>query len=422
VSEKDTQRTPVILFGGAEGVLPIAREFTSRGIPVHVLNKRWSEVGFSRGVHRIRLPKDAPYPQCAVDFLLGSESDYLRGSVLLAGLDPALEAIARNRARLAEKFLLDLSDPVAQLKMLDKLATYHIAREAGVTTPKFWEVSTSDDLNRVRDELVYPIIVKPKVSHVFQQVFQAKFIVANDFDAVSKGFGIAEAVGIEVMLVESIPGPDTQLGSYYTYLDENGDHLFDFTKRVIRRYPKNMGVGSYHITDKVEGVREPALKLFRAAGLRGLANAEFKLDVRDGQWKLIECNARFTAANGLVKKAGFDLGTFVYNRIVGIENPPLVDFAPGLRLWDPLRDISAFFELRRLGDITLRQWLASIAVPKMLPIFSWKDPLPSIVRLGTRFSKVRRHMRAQRRAQQLRLRQDNEAQPPADSSALTPQR
>lgn len=422
MSSPKNDPTPVILFGGAEGVLPIAREFTAKGIPVHILNKPWAEVGFSRGVHRIHLPKDAPYPQSAVDFLLGSESDYLRGSVLLAGLDPALEAIARNRARLAEKFKLDLSDPVAQLRMLDKLATYHIAREAGVTTPKFWEIGTAEDLHRVRDELVYPIIVKPKVSHVFQQVFQAKFIVADDFDAVSKGFQIAEEAGIEVLLVENIPGPDTQLGSYYTYLDENGNHLFDFTKRVIRRYPKNMGVGSYHVTDDVEGVREPALKLFRAAGLRGLANAEFKLDVRDGQWKLIECNARFTAANGLVKKAGFDLGTFVYNRIVGIENPPLRDFESGLRLWDPLRDISAFFELRRLGDITFRQWLASLAHPKMLPIFSWKDPLPSLVRLGTRFSKLRRHLRAQKRAEQLKLRHGDEPPAPTESSALTSQR
>ena len=64
-----------------------------------------------------------------------------------------------------------------------------------------------------------------------------------------------------------------------------------------------------------------ALRLFRHVGLRGLANVEFKLDPRDGQYKLIECNARFTAANGLVAKSGIDLGRFVYCRAVGLPLP-----------------------------------------------------------------------------------------------------
>jgi predicted ATP-grasp superfamily ATP-dependent carboligase len=189
---------------------------------------------------------------------------------------------------------------------------------------------------------------------------------------------------MEVVLMENIPGPDSRLCSYYTYLDEEGDALFDFTKRIIRRYPVNMGLGSYHITDHVEGVRELALKLFRHVGLQGLANAEFKYDDRDGQLKLIECNARFTAANSLVAKAGFDLGTFVYNRIVGIPQPPFTTFRTGLRMWDPLRDFRAFLELRARGEMTLIEWLASIMHPTSISYFSWRDPLPSFVRLTKR--------------------------------------
>ncbi len=66
---------------------------------------------------------------------------------------------------------------------------------------------------------------------------------------------------------------------------------------MIRRNPPGMGVGSYHITDWIPEVRDVALQLFKYMGLRGLVNAEFIRDVRDGQLKLIEINARFTAAN-----------------------------------------------------------------------------------------------------------------------------
>ncbi len=186
---------------------------------------------------------------------------------------------------------------------------------------------------------------------------------------------------MEVLLVEKIPGPDSLYSSYYTYLDEEGRALFDFTKRILRRYPMNMGLASYHITADVGQVRELSLKLFRQAGLQGLANAEFKYDERDGRLKLIECNARFTAANKLLARAGLDLGNFVYDRIAGISQPPPTGFRSGLRLWDPLRDWHAFLELRKRGELSLLKWLASVMHRASLAYFSWRDPLPSLARL-----------------------------------------
>jgi predicted ATP-grasp superfamily ATP-dependent carboligase len=219
------------------------------------------------------------------------------------------------------------------------------------------------------------------LSHVFQKKFKVKFFVAENFDRLLEAYRIAESANVETLLVEKIPGPDSKCCSYYTYLDEEGNALFDFTKRIIRRYPINMGMASYHITDRVEHVRELSLKLFRQVGLQGLANAEFKYDDRDGKLKLIECNARFTAGNSLVARAGFDLGNFVYNRIVGNPQPPLTDFRTGMRLWDPLRDWRAFLELRKRGELTFMQWIASVMHPSSISYFSWRDPLPSIFRL-----------------------------------------
>jgi D-aspartate ligase len=68
-----------------------------------------------------------------------------------------------------------------------------------------------------------------------------------------------------------------------------------------------MGPATCHATDHVPDVKNLALRLLDEVGLVGLANAEFKLESRDVQLKLIECNARFTAAKGLVTRAGIDL-------------------------------------------------------------------------------------------------------------------
>jgi predicted ATP-grasp superfamily ATP-dependent carboligase len=381
---------PAILFGGFFQTLQVVQSLAARSIVVYALNDRWNAARFSRLARAIRLPANVPYAQAATAFLTGSASDYLQGSVLLAAGDVELEIVGKHRDTLSDKFLLDLSNPCAQLIMLDKLATYRAAKEAGVATPRFWQVCREQDLYCLREELVYPLIVKPKVSHVFQKRFKVKFFVAEGFNQLLESYRIAKSADIGVLLVEKIPGPDCRYCSYYTYLDEEGNALFDFTKRIIRRYPMNMGLASYHVTDRVDHVREPSLKLFRHVGLQGLANAEFKYDERDGQLKLIECNARFTAANTLVAKAGFDLGNFVYNRIVGISQPPLTDFRIGLRLWDPLRDWRAFLELRKRGELTFLQWLASVMHRSSLAYFSWRDPLTSLWWLISRTARTRR--------------------------------
>jgi predicted ATP-grasp superfamily ATP-dependent carboligase len=192
--------------------------------------------------------------------------------------------------------------------------------------------------------------------------------------------------------MEWIPGPDSLLCSYFTYLDEQGTPLFAFTKRVIRRYPTGMGGACYHVTDWVPQIVEQSNRLFKQAGLRGLANVEYKLDERDGQYKVIECNARFTASNALVSAAGCRLALFVYNRIVGRPLPKMQDFKSGLRLWDPLRDLRSVQELRQLGQINWMSWLKSVLHRQMFAYFDLADPMPAIVRLLTPLKRLFKKM------------------------------
>ncbi len=381
------EAVPVIVLGGSDNALSIARALGRRHVPVFTLNVPSADVSRSRFATPIQLPADVPLDVAITDFLLGEASRRFDGCVLLAASDVGLEILAKNREELQRRFLLDLSDPIAQQRMLDKQETYQVAAENNVPTPLWWTARTCDEIAAIRDELVYPLIVKPRLSHLFQAKFDSKFIVASNYSELEEAFAVTEREGIDVLLCEKIPGPDSQLCSYYTYLDEDGEALFDFTKRIIRRTPKNMGLACYHITDHVPEIHDLALRLFRGAGLRGLANAEFKLDPRDGVYKLIECNARFTAANVLVHAAGMDLASLVYNRLVGLPIPSLDSFRAGVRLWDPVRDLRAYRELSQLGDLSFWGWLRSIAKPQVFPSFRLTDPVPAWNRLRKRIGK-----------------------------------
>lgn len=380
-------RPPAIVLGGGANALSVARSLGRRGVAVHAINDWSSYVRRSRYCRWVALPDEGPREAVWSDFLLGPASDCLRGAVLLACSDEGIQCIANHRERLLEKYRLDDSDPVAQRAMLNKLATYQHALAAGVPTPRFWLARAAQDIAGLRGSLVYPLLVKPLYSHVFEQRFGQKFVIARGYDDLVAAFDKVRGAGIDAMLVEMVPGPDDRLCSYYTYLDESGQPLFDFTKRVIRRYPANMGAGCYHVTDHVPEVKELALKLFRQAGLRGLANVEFKRDDRDGELKLIECNARFTAANCQVARAGYDLAWFVYCRLTGQPQVPFHRFRSGVRLWYPIEDVKAFRELHARGELTWGGWLRSLLHAQSFPFFAWSDPLPTLAAECRRFAR-----------------------------------
>ena len=343
--EENRALPPALLLGGGANALSVARSLGRAGVRVDVLDDDSSYVRYSRHCRRVALAGAAP--QSWARFLLGPESDPWRGAVVLACSDAALTLLAQHREALSARFRLDDSKPAAQLLMLNKRATYQEAREAGVPTPQFWLAETRENVLALEGSLPYPLIVKPHFTHDYEQRSGRKFEVAHDFDQLLRAYDALSADDIATLLVEWIPGPDDRLCSYYTYLDEEGTPLFHFTKRIIRRFPVGMGNACYHVTDWNPEVRDQALKLFQWVGLRGLANAEFKRDERDGQLKLIECNARFTASDCLVARSGFDLAAFVYNRLVGRPQQPLERYAEGMRLWDPVRDFECFLALQQ---------------------------------------------------------------------------
>jgi len=397
----DPARPPAIILGGEANALSIARSLGRAGVASYAINHSRALVRSSRFCSWIDVPRAAPrIEQDWAAYLLGPQSNHLRGAVLLAASDAALELIAGHRQPLSDRFRLDLSNPAAQLCMLNKLCTYEAARQAGVPTPRFWVADDREQLERLKDELVFPLIVKPIISHRYKEKFKgATFARASTFGELLDAFDNTCRAGIKTFLVEMIPGPDDRLCSYYSYLDENGDNLFDYTKRIIRRFPVNMGEGVYHVTDHVPGVKELSLRLCRQVGLRGIVNAEFKLDERDGQLKLMECNGRFTAPDRLLIASGLNLSLFVYERLTGHRPQPPRHFRPGMRLWYPLRDYMAYRQLRKLGMLSFGQWVRSVLHPQVFPIFCWRDPLPAIAHTSRRaFSRTVRLLRAQKSA------------------------
>jgi predicted ATP-grasp superfamily ATP-dependent carboligase len=381
---------PAIVVGGGANALSVARQLGRMGVKVYGLCEPGAFVRHSRFCTAIPVEDggaaggvvggDGGLARAWAAFLLGEQSNSLRGAVLLACSDAGIRLVAENREALSERFLLDESNPAAQLAMLNKLSTYRAAAAAGVPTPRFWVAESARDLEAVRGELVFPLVVKPRLGYVFEAKTGKKLIQVENFEQVAAAVDAVAATGTASVLMEKIPGPDERLCSYYTYLDKDSRPLLHFTKRVIRRYPVMTGTACYHVTDWIPEAVELGNQLFAHVGLRGLANVEFKRDERDGKLKLIECNARFTAADCLVARSGIRLAEFVYCRVTGRPTPAVDDYVKGMRLWDPVRDFQAHRAMKRAGTITTRQWIAGVCRRQTFPYFRWSDPMPAVAR------------------------------------------
>jgi predicted ATP-grasp superfamily ATP-dependent carboligase len=376
-----TSTPPVVILGGSVNALSVARSLGRRGIRIflsasegrHVQYSRYCTKAFPFGRHI----KGSDFWR---DLLLGPRATELRGSVILVCNDEAVGFVARNRAELAKHYVLDGSVPELQLAMLDKQKTLALAESVNVHAPRFWQVENAAQLNAIEGALTFPLIVKPLLSHLFQAKFGGrKYLTASTYAEVRAAMERVWAAGLQAMICEWIPGPDHRLSSYYTYIDKHGRPVFHFTKKVIRRFPKNEGLTSYHMTDWDPEVADAGLRFLSGIRYRGLANVEFKRDARDGRLKLVECNARFTAPQELFVRCGLDTASLIYNDLVGLPLPENFDYKQGVRLWYPWRDFMAYRQLSRMGELSFGEWIRSVWHWQALPYFHPTDPMPTIV-------------------------------------------
>jgi len=143
-------------------------------------------------------------------------------------------------------------------------------------------------------------------------VFSNAFLKPIDSQSVVKHFGIkaqrvesvGEAVkelkhindhGYSVLLQEYIPGPADRHFFIDGFVDRHHDVKALFARQRLRMHPVDFGNSSCMVSvppKHVQGAVDSLRRLLREINFHGIFSAEFKLDERDGEYKIIEVNAR----------------------------------------------------------------------------------------------------------------------------------
>jgi predicted ATP-grasp superfamily ATP-dependent carboligase len=135
----------------------------------------------------------------------------------------------------------------------------------------------------------------------------------------------------------------------------------------------------------VETVDEPqvveaAVRLLAKIKFTGIVEVEFKKDLRDGQYKLLDVNPRVWGWHTLGQRAGVDFPHLLWLLVKG-EPLPEVRGRPGERWMRFCADLPMAISEIFKGRLSVWAYLESFRVPVESAIFAWDDPLPGLLEL-----------------------------------------
>jgi predicted ATP-grasp superfamily ATP-dependent carboligase len=373
----------VILCGGVTG-LGVLRAFARRGIPAFAYPPARDDVIRHSRWHRA-LPGSGgkasrPKPSLAVLEKILADSN-LEGAFLCACSDDWNRVVAEYAERNSQSFL-SMVPPRAALDVLqNKAQLAMLLQRLGVPMPSTRMIASSADVAELppSDDTFY--FLKPSDSQTFLARFGVKGMRVRTVEEARRLIDQVIAAKMSVVLQEYIPGSFSEHYFIDGYADRAGVIKALFARRRLRIYPPDFGNSTSMVSvplQDVAGAVDSVRRVLAEVNYRGIFSAEFKRDPRDGQFKLLEVNARPWWFVDFAGRCGVDVCRMAYDDAQGREVRALASYQVGATCIYPYYDFFATKPLVRAGKMTWWRWGTQVA-RALQPVSCWDDPLPGLV-------------------------------------------
>lgn len=379
MSTKKPEHAAVVL-GMFETGLAVVRGLGRAKIRVLGLDHRFGTGFRSKYVKASVCPEPLSNPDGFVDYLMRLAESEEHKPVLFVTSDDFLLAVSRNRERLQESLLLNVPDADTLESIADKYRQYELARSAGVPVPATVVLEKPADLEKVRQQVPFPVFVKAcEVTSWRNEMGGAlKGLVANTPEELAIQVDGLLARGLAVLVQELIPGPDTNHFKACCYVSTRGEVVRSFALRKLRQQPPGFGFGCL-----VESVYDPDVlnlgkRFLESIDYRGIGSAEFKRDERDGELKLIELNPRYWQQAALAERCGVNFPLAQYLDLTAGVPAQATRYEEHVKWLNFFADMDSFRVYRRRGELTFRAWIQGHRGPKIYSNFAADDPIPGL--------------------------------------------
>jgi predicted ATP-grasp superfamily ATP-dependent carboligase len=370
--------TPAIVVGSGLGALGALRLLHRSGVRAYSLNVEPSAESLSRWFRPLPGIRETPGVGAPLAHLL--EASSLERGVLVPCSDSLLAAICQLPRALASRFPSSTPAPevVAQLTSKAKFATLLDAID--IPRPRTLIIQDSTDMERFADGRCPELFLKPVDSASFMRCYGVKACRVRDLVDARTRLARFQADGHRVVLQEYVPGPGSNHFLIDGFAGANGEVRALFARRRLRMFPPDFGDSTYMISVPLTEV-EPAVQSLRsllaAIGYRGIFSAEFKLDARDGMFKILEVNARVWIYVEFAGRCGVDVCTMAYRDALGLPLGDIPVYRTRARLVSPYADLAAARYAWSQRQLPKGAWLRSWFGAQQ-PLFNWTDPVPAL--------------------------------------------
>ena len=300
--------------------------------------------------------------------------------VLMPCSDAWVKAVAALPDATLSRYPASIAPVDAVDVLVDKNRFRNTLSRLGLPHPRTQILRSETDLVAVPDSLLQSSFLKPVRSQEFFARFGVKaFRVASREEAATR-LATCMGAGLEMMLQEYIPGPPTNHYFIDGFVDRNGVVRARFARRRLRMSPPDFGNSTLMESVPVSETGSAASTLdtlFASLRYRGIFSAEFKRDERDGEFNLIEVNARPWWYVEFAAQCGVNVCELAVRDALGEPVKTISRYAVGRRCVFPYYDLDAVRAEMSAGRLSLvsaaRSWLGAYQ-----PIFRWSDPLPAL--------------------------------------------
>jgi D-aspartate ligase len=295
------QSVPVLIFRigrypFAHGLLAAIRTLGREGVSVHTSIEDWFVPHFaSRYLDRSQAMEPATAdeaPDSILHKLMNFAARLKRPAVLLATDDEAALFMAEHAGVLRPHFILPSIDAGLPRMLASKRGLYEACVKHGIPTPRTVFAKSMNDVHGFLAEGQFPVIVKnsePWLRITAPAVPSSTIVNTREelLDMATTWPSNPNAV-----IQEYIPKNETSDWMVHGYFGRHPSARIIYTGRKIRQWPTQAGVTTFGIAAKNEQLHNLAATFCEAVGYRGIVDMDWRLDGRDGQFKLVDFNPR----------------------------------------------------------------------------------------------------------------------------------
>ena len=280
------------------GCVGAVRSLGRLGVAVYAVTEdRLTPTARSRHLRRgfVWPTTGAEDPDALLDGMIAIAQRIGTRSVVVTTDDESALLVAEHADELRDAFLLPAVDPALPRRLASKGGLARLCAEHGVPAPASARPSTRAELLERAAAIGFPVVLKNDAAfeRLARPAVHGTTVVADAAALERLAAGWSQMPGVVVQ--ELLPYDRAEDWIVHVYCGDDDARLLSFTGVKLRSLPPYAGVTAVSLSVENAPLRELAVAFCQAIGFRGIADMDWRLDLRDGRYKLLDFNPRVGA-------------------------------------------------------------------------------------------------------------------------------